>query len=172
MFHLFVPELDLADVIAGRIRLTLGGEEYVLPTKTIEQNEEWQAQINRQLLSLLNAAADPKSSDQDMVRLLFAMGPEMIDLLVSYDQDTIPAKDVIRAKAQPHEVIRAVATIWANANPLVGAGIAGGTTPTPAGPTSAPSRPSRPPTAGSRGRSASRSRTRSSSTTSTPPRSA
>ena len=48
----YLPKRSAEDIFAGRVRLSLGGTQYVLPTLPIEEEERWKASIDGQLGAL------------------------------------------------------------------------------------------------------------------------
>ena len=164
------PRRSLADVMAGVIRVELGGQPYVLPVRSIAENEEWQASLATQTIAILNGI-EKLDDPAEILRLLASV--DLLDLLVSYDKDgALPPKTELRRIARPHEALRSVMEVWQAANPLVDLAAfvlnltsADGTSPVP---TSTPSQPggSTTDTSGPHGP------TSSSSATSTPPTSA
>ncbi len=119
-FRSFLPERAIEDIIAERVRLTIGGEEYVLPAKVVEDNEAWLAGLNADFRGLMGALANAENDTSALVGLLTRDPNWLIDHLLSYDHTgVLPDRETIRKSLTPIKLLMAVAEVWRAANPLV-----------------------------------------------------
>lgn len=119
-FRSFLPERAIEDIIAERVRLTIGGEVYSLPAKVVEDNEAWLAGLNTDFSALMNALANAENDTTAVVGLLTRDPDWLIDHLISYDHTgVLPDKEAIRKTLTPIKLLMAVAEVWRAANPLV-----------------------------------------------------
>jgi hypothetical protein len=119
-FRSFLPERTIEDMIAERVRLTIGGEVYILPAKVVEDNEVWLSGLNGDFRGLMEALSK-SGDDYSVVVGLLTRDPDwLIDHLISYDHTgVLPDKAVIRKSLTPIKLLMAVAEVWRAANPLV-----------------------------------------------------
>lgn len=143
-----LPERRIEDVLAGILRVTLGGETYVLPVRSIASNRRWLESLEAREGALLAAVG---TAGNDLEALTAAIvgsdigAQELLDLVIAYDEDHIlPPRDQLEEVARPHELLHAVGDIRRVENPLADAGLAAassaiGGRPSPV-PTSSPPR--------------------------------
>lgn len=119
-FRSFLPERAIEDIVAERVRLTIGGEEYILPAKVVEDNEAWLASLNADFRGLMDAL-DKAGDDTSTIVALLTRDPDwLIDHLISYDHTgVLPDKATIRKGMTPIKLLMAVGEVWRAANPLV-----------------------------------------------------
>lgn len=115
-----MPERSAADILAGRIRVILGGLPYDLPVLPRGASKRWIESLDSQYRTLalaLDVAGD------DMPRILTMVGAHqdaLLDMLISYDQTgVLPPRDHLDEYATDAEILRAVIEVWRAANPLV-----------------------------------------------------
>jgi len=119
----FLPERSAEDILAERIRLTLGGTEYVLPVLTIEQNEVFRASLSERLGSLL-AGFDKLDSMPMILGRLGAATPVLLEVVGAYDRDKVlPPAEVLRTTCTEVAVSRAFFGVLAAAYPLAAAAL-------------------------------------------------
>ena len=143
-FGSLLPPRPVEDILAERVRLSIGGKVYDLPALSIEANEAWLVTLNEDvsgLLGGLNAAGEDAAG---IIGMLAAEPDRLVDLLYSYDQSSVllPREELRRA-VTPLGLIRIVAEVWRAANPLVDIALAGMALALPAEPS--PTRTSSPP---------------------------
>jgi hypothetical protein len=115
-----LPERSFEDIIAERVRLTIGGKEYILPAKVIEDNETWLAGLNAEFMSLMNALSKQTEDTGAIVGLLTRDPDWLIDHLISYDHtNALPDRAAIRKGLTPMKLLLSVGEVWRAANPLV-----------------------------------------------------
>lgn len=119
----FLPERSAEDILAERIRLTLGGTEYVLPVLTIEQNEVFRASLSTRLGALM-AGFDQLDSMPVILGRLGAATPVILEVLAAYDRDSIlPPAEQLRTTCTEVAVSRAFFGVLAAAYPLAAAAL-------------------------------------------------
>lgn len=114
-----LPDRSAEDVLAGRIRLRLGGEPYVLPVRSIRDNrawkEEWESTVGARIADI------PEDKPGQMFVALGEGADDLLSLLISYDNTgVLPSRDDIEAVATPPELLMGILEVWAAANPLLG----------------------------------------------------
>jgi hypothetical protein len=116
-------ERSVEDVLAGRLRLTLAGQVWVLPVLTVGENEAWMAGLDKRFNPIL---ADVDESD--LVAMLAALQGLDVDLmafLLDYDKSgVLPRDETFRKSIYPHELFKAVAEVGLAANPTAAFGLA------------------------------------------------
>lgn len=127
MLESFGPERTVEDVLAGRLRVTLGGEQYVLPVRSIASNRRWVESLDAEMGSVLVAVI--KAGDEmDMSgignALLRLPISQLLDLVIAYDEaGVLPPKAELEEVTRPHEVLAALHGIRRVENPLADAGL-------------------------------------------------
>ncbi len=126
MLDTFGSPRTVEDVLAGRLRVTLGGEVYDLPVRSIASNRRWVESLDAEMGSLLSAINSAGEDYQAIAAALMGIGAEeLLDLVIAYDETgVLPPKEVLEETTQPHEALRAVAGIRRVQNPLADAGLA------------------------------------------------
>lgn len=126
MLESFGPERTVEDVLAGRLRVTLGGETYVLPVRSIASNRRWVESLDTDLGGLL-AAVNEAGDDLGAISSAFTRigAEELLGLVLAYDDTgVLPPKDELEETTKPHEALMAVMGIRRVQNPLADAGLA------------------------------------------------
>lgn len=82
----FLPERTSEDILAGRIRLSLDGVEYILPVRTIRQNRAWKELMAVELEKVLGGFGS-LSSAGDILNRVSAATDAQIELVRAYDLD-------------------------------------------------------------------------------------
>lgn len=111
------------DILAGRLRLTLGGREFVLPVLPIAAEEGWKAALETSLASTF-ATIDAAGDMATIVGALEGLGVDpFLDALYGYDATgKLPPRDELRATVIAADVIRSVFEVWSATSPLVAIG--------------------------------------------------
>lgn len=126
MLNGILPERSAEDIFAGRIRLFLGGETYILPTLTIDQEEKWLGSIDGRLGVLLSGMSSAGNNPAALLSVLSGATSQLLDLLYSYDEThVLPPRARLTRTARSSELIRAVMEVWVAANPLAGIALLG-----------------------------------------------
>jgi hypothetical protein len=113
------PTRSPSDVWAGRIRITLGGVEYVLPVAPRQVARQWLATLDGSfaaVATLIDAKDVPEA-----LRALAAHTDTLYDLLVDYAAVVgvdLPVRDSEFDFASEPEILRATVEVWAALNPL------------------------------------------------------
>lgn len=115
-----VPTRTAADILAGRVRIYLGGSTYDLPVLPRGPAKRWLEQLDARFATLavgLSAAAD---DTPEIMAMLVAETDAMYDVLVSFDDTHIlPSRDEIEETATDAQILHAVLEVWRAVHPLV-----------------------------------------------------
>lgn len=115
-----LPERQPGDILAGRIRMSFGGQAYVLPVRSIAANEEWLASLDAGTGALVDGLMAAGDDTSVIIATLGAGSEAMPALLMSYDEThVLPPWEELKQVARPHELMLAVFEVWRAANPLV-----------------------------------------------------
>lgn len=129
-----LPTRSAADVLAGRVRVVLGGTTHDLPVLPRGPARRWLEQLDARFAALavsLNASTDTP----EIMTLLAGESDALYDMLLSYDQGgVLPSRDEIDETATDAQILHAVLEVWRAVHPLVA-----NVTDSLAGPTSGPS---------------------------------
>lgn len=119
-----LPPQSVEDVIAKRVRVTVGEVEYTLPVKSVRAHREWEERLDVELVSLLNTVREDGDDVAAILRALSESPGRFIDLLLSYDDGSaLPDRDTIEATETEMGILLAVFEVWRAAHPLVAIGI-------------------------------------------------
>lgn len=142
-----IPARSSADILAGRVRIGLGGSEYSLPVLPRAASRRWLEALDARFAAL--AAALDAADTPGIMALLAAETDALYDMLLLYDDThVLPDRAAIDEVATDAQVLHAVLEVWRAAHPLLGTVIdATEASPTP-GPSSAPASSPPMPTAG------------------------
>ena len=112
------------DVLSRVVRVTLSGQEFRLPLRSIRFNREWKAQLDAQTTGIVDALVDAGDDWEKVVTQLTQDLTPFIDLLASYAPDVLSRDAIEDMEPDPSmDVINACREVWLAANPLVGIGI-------------------------------------------------
>lgn len=137
-----MPTRSAADILAGRVRIRLGNDEFTLPVLARGPAHRWLAQLDARFARL--AAGLDRAADDPPAALALLMGESeaMYDMLRSYDPETIPPRD--DETMTDAQILHAVLEVWRAVHPLVAAvdnDPGGSTTSTSSGPPRLPLTP-------------------------------
>lgn len=114
-----VPARSSADVLAGRIRVLLGGTTYELPVLARGPSRRWLETLDTRFESLaadLGAASD---NPELIMRRLASETDALYDLLLSYDQThVLPDRAEVDEVASDAQILHAVLEVWRAVHPL------------------------------------------------------
>lgn len=114
-----VPTRSAADILAGRVRVTLGGTTHDLPVLPRGPSKRWLEQLDARFATLaaqLSEAADTPA----IMGLLVTETDALYDMLLSYDQSgVLPSRDEIDETATDAQILQAVLEVWRAVHPLV-----------------------------------------------------
>ena len=120
-----VPTRTAADILAGRVRVVLGGTTHALPVLPRGPAKRWLEQLDARFATLgasLEAAADTP----EIMKLLVTETDALYDMLLSYDQTgVLPSRDEIDETATDAQILHAVLEVWRAVHPLVASVTAG-----------------------------------------------
>jgi hypothetical protein len=113
------PTRTTADILAGRLRLTIGGREYALRVLPRSAEADWLARLDRSF-NTFAAALETAPDSASALSLLAAHPDELYEMLLAYDVDgVLPSASEWRDTGTSAEVIYAILEVWRAANPLV-----------------------------------------------------
>ena len=140
-----MPNRSAADILAGRIRIVLGGSVYDLPVLPRGASRRWIESLDARFHSLAGAMDAAGDDTPQIIALLLSQSDGLYEMLLTYDQSgVLPPRDEIDEQATDIEILRAVLEVWRAANPLA-ATLAGMETDEPPTNGSSPELPSTPP---------------------------
>jgi hypothetical protein len=113
------PTRSAADILAGRVRIVLGGTTHELPVLPRGPSRRWLEQLDTRFATL--AASLNEASDTPAIMALLATETDALyDMLLSYDQGGIlPSRDEIDETATDAQILHAVLEVWRAVHPLV-----------------------------------------------------
>lgn len=116
----FLPSRSVEDILAERVRLTFGREEYVLRVLTIDETEVWQRKALNTLALILGIVEASPNRANAFGRIM-GMGKEQLALIREYDLDgVLPDDKALRATATPSSLLKAAIEVLATAYPPAG----------------------------------------------------
>lgn len=114
-----LPGRTAADILAGVVRIVLGGVEYELPILPRAASRRWLASLDVRFASLINDMESAGDDADVILRRLASETTAMYELLRSYDQaGTLPPAEDIDEYVTDVEILRAVLEVWRAAHPL------------------------------------------------------
>lgn len=125
-----LPERTAEDVMAGMVRVTLGGRIHTLAVLPIGLNDAWKVRFNESFATVFAAMERPDANAGAIMSFLSGMTDVQIDLLMAYDvryvgdtDDTESAGQLpdiawIRRHSTEPELLRAVLGVTAAAFPF------------------------------------------------------
>jgi hypothetical protein len=120
-----LPARSVEDILAERVRLAVGGREFILPSLNLDDTDDWLNQINGEVAGLLASVNDDADLGSLLVQLQ-ARQDGLLDLLIAYDKtNVLPERDQLRKGLTPLGHIKAVLEVWRAANPLVDIALSG-----------------------------------------------
>lgn len=122
MAHLWpesLPTRSATDIMAGRVRVYLGGAVYDLPVLPRRASREWLEGLDERFHAL-GAALDAAGDDTPRILSMLAAHTEsLVEMLRSYDTSgVLPDPDIIDTHATDAEILRALIEVWRAAHPL------------------------------------------------------
>jgi hypothetical protein len=143
-----VPIRSAEDILAGRVRIVLGGTTHNLPVLARGPSKRWLEQLDARFATLALSLDAARSNTPELMGLLVAETDALYEMLLSYDQTgVLPSRDEINETATDAQILHAVLEVWRAAHPLVDSVTASLDAET-AGPSAAPSSSPPPPTDG------------------------
>lgn len=117
------PTRSPADILAGRVRIILGGTTHELPVLPRGPSRRWLEQLDARFATLtagLSAATDTPA----IMALLDAQTDALYDMLLTYDQGgVLPSRDEIDETATDAQILHAVLEVWRAVHPLADSAI-------------------------------------------------
>lgn len=123
-FARFMPETaptrSPADMLAGRVRVLLGGTTFDLPVLPRAASRRWLEQLDARFATLALSLDEAGNDAGQIMGLLLRETDAMCDMLVSYDQSNVlPDRAEIDETATDAQILHAVLEVWRAVNPLV-----------------------------------------------------
>lgn len=114
-----MPQRSAADILAGRVRLVLGGVPYDLPVLPRGESRRWLESLDLRFATL-GALLDEAADDTPRILTMLAQHQTLLlEMLKSYDTgDVLPETEHLEEYATDAEILRAVIEVWRAANPL------------------------------------------------------
>lgn len=118
----FLPERSAEDIWAERIRLRLGGQEFILSVLPMAANDVWKAKVSERAAGLF-AGLDGLKTMGDVIAIFGTVETStMVELLRAYDRDgVLPDDGWLRENVSEQSVLRAFLEVFATANPTMAA---------------------------------------------------
>lgn len=114
-----LPLRSAADIIAGRIRVVLGGTVYELPVLSRAESRRWLESLDARFVSLAGGLAEAGNDTERILTMLMAEVSDLYEMLLTYDQrGVLPPRAEIDEIASDVEILRAVIEVWRAVNPL------------------------------------------------------
>lgn len=114
------PTRTASDIFSGRVRVTLGGREYVLPVLSWDESNEWLDALDEQAAGTLAKLDDAGDDGAEILALLEKQTDSNIAALVAWDKTgVLPSRAELVRLASGAELMRAAMEVWLAANPLV-----------------------------------------------------
>lgn len=114
-----LPTRSAADILAGRIRLVLGGTGYELPVLPRRASREWLAALDGRFAHLARELDQAADDAPRILGLLAGQSGVLLEMLRSYDTSGIlPAAEYLDDYASDSEILVAMVEVWRAANPL------------------------------------------------------
>lgn len=117
-------ERSAQDIIAGVVRVRLGGLEYQLPVLSIAANRRWHAQLEGSLVNLV-ATIDLEGEDLGGILATFATATDqLLDALYAFEAagpypgQVLPERAALEEQATDSEVLVATLGVWSASNPF------------------------------------------------------
>lgn len=132
-----MPTRSAGDILAGRVRVRLGGTTYDLPVLARAPSKRWLEQLDARFATLALTLDQAGTDAPAIMATLVAETDALYDMLLSYDTSgTLPPRSEIDEIATDAQILHAVIEVWRAAHPLAA-------TPEPPGPptSGAPSGP-------------------------------
>jgi len=114
------PTRSAADILAGRVRVYLGGTTYDLPVLPRGPAKRWLEQLDARFATLAAGLSSAADNTPEIMAMLVAETDAMYDMLLSFDDTGIlPSRDEIEETATDAQILHAVLEVWRAVHPLV-----------------------------------------------------
>jgi hypothetical protein len=115
-----MPKRTAADILAGRIRIVLGGVPYDLPVLPRNASRKWIENLDGAFASMALALDEAGDDTAQILSLLSTQTELMYAALLDYDTtEVLPSRDELDEVATDAEVLQATLEVWRAANPLL-----------------------------------------------------
>jgi hypothetical protein len=110
------------DILSRVVRVSLGGQTYELPVRSIKANREWKAGLNARTAAFIGGLEAAGEDFEAIFGQLAGQVDPLLDMLLSYDTaGVLPTREAIE-DIEPdasQDIVDAVREVWRAANPLV-----------------------------------------------------
>lgn len=116
-----LPARSAADVLAGVIRVVLGGRTYELPVLPRAASRRWLETLDNRFAALGAELEQAGNDTPAILARLVAEADGLYDMLLSYDaagQGVLPPRSEIDETATDTEILRALIEVWRAVHPL------------------------------------------------------
>jgi hypothetical protein len=114
-----MPARSSADILAGRIRILLGGVTYDLPVLARGPSRRWLESLDARFASLATDLEHAGDNAGAIMARLLSETDALRDMLVAYDETgVIPPLSELDEQVSDAEILRSVLEVWRAANPL------------------------------------------------------
>jgi hypothetical protein len=114
-----VPSRSAEDILAGRVRIYLGGLWYALPVLPRGPSRRWLESLDISWTRLATALTLAGSDAEQIITVLSTETTALYELLISYDAtNVLPPRDEIEETATDAQILQAVLEVWRAAHPL------------------------------------------------------
>lgn len=139
-----MPTRSSADILAGRVRVYLGGTVFDLPVLARGPAKRWLERLDARFAALALSLDAAGTDTPQILSLLVSETDALYDMLLSFDEGhVLPSRDEIDETATDAQILHAVLEVWRAVHPLV-VNLSAGQNPTSgpsAEPVSSPPRP-------------------------------
>lgn len=119
LFPAEMPERSATDILAGVVRVYIGGTPYSLPTLPMEASEGWLASLDQRFAAVASGIEEAGDDLAAKLNHLMAGQSVMLDALYAYDQSSVlPPREEAERLATKTEILRAVIEVWRAEHPL------------------------------------------------------
>jgi len=114
-----LPTRTAEDILAGRVRVVLGGVQYALPVLPRRRSREWLEALDARFAEIASALDEAADDKPRILALLTTQTTGLLEMLRAYDvTDVLPAPEYLDEFATDSEVLVAMVEVWRAANPL------------------------------------------------------
>jgi hypothetical protein len=116
-----LPARSATDVLAGVVRVSLGGRVFEIPVLPRGASRRWLESLDARFASLANDLEQAGSDTPAIMVRLVAEADGLYEMLLAYDRagaSVLPDRADIDEVATDTEILRAVLEVWRAVNPL------------------------------------------------------
>ena len=116
-----LPQRSAADILAGLVRVALGGKVYEIPVLPRAASRRWLESLDARFATLANDLERAGNDTPAIMVRLVAEADGLYEMLLAYDRagaSVLPSREDIDEAATDTEILRAVLEVWRAVNPL------------------------------------------------------